>query len=161
MEDRRGASPTVRPGIGAHLPVAPRGQWVREEPTNQVSDSHVPRHRRWSSRQLHRLTGIASHAWAGLLVLTVSLGWVGYGVAAGFPSYWPVILQSIASIVTVVMLFAIQHLQARDQTVIHRKLDELLRATPHADNRIIAVEEAPDGDIEALTELNRQDRTAY
>ncbi len=56
------------------------------------------------------------------------------------------------------MLFAIQHLQARDQTVVQRKLDELLRASPEADNQVIAVEEASDGELEALTELNRHDR---
>jgi low affinity Fe/Cu permease len=114
--------------------------------------------RRWNSRQLHRLGGLASHAWAGVIVSLAALGWVVYGALTGFPSYWPVILQSVTAVVTVVMLFAIQHLQARDQTVMQRKLDEILRSLPNADNRVIAVEEAPDEELEALTELNRQDR---
>ena len=116
------------------------------------------RHRRWSSRQLHHLGVIASHAWAGCAVLAVALGWVAWGAATGFPSYWPVILESTTSIVTVVMLFAIQHLQARDQTVVQRKLDEILRSLPQADNQLIAVEEAPDEHLDALTEQNRRDR---
>jgi low affinity Fe/Cu permease len=41
------------------------------------------------------------------------------------------------------MLFVIQHLQARDRTVMQRKLDEILRSLPNADNRVIAVGEAP------------------
>jgi len=56
------------------------------------------------------------------------------------------------------MLFVIQHLQARDRTVMQRKLDEILRSLPNADNRVIAVEEAPDDELEALTDLNRHDR---
>jgi low affinity Fe/Cu permease len=124
------------------------------------ADSSPPRHRRWSSRQLHRLGVVASHAWAGSVVLCVALGWVAWGVASGFRSYWPVILQSVTSIVTVVMLFAIQHLQARDQTVVHRKLDEILRSIPKADNRLISFEEAPDDHLEARTERNRQDRSS-
>lgn len=115
-------------------------------------------HRRWSSRQIHRLGAAGSHAWAGTTVFALALAWIAWGVASGFPTYWPIILESVTSIVTVVMLFALQHLQARDQTVIQRKLDEILRAIPQADNQLIAFEDAPDEHIETLTELNRQDR---
>ena len=118
----------------------------------------VAGHRRWSSRQLHRLGLILSHAWAGSLVLCLALGWVVWGVATGFPRYWPIVLQSITSIVAVIMLFAIQHIHARDQTVVHRKLDEILRSIPMADNRMIAFEEAPDEHLDAQTKVNRQDR---
>jgi len=69
-------------------------------------------------------------------------------------------LESVTAIITVVMVFAIQHLQARDQTVIQRKLDEILRSIPRADNQVIALEEAPDEHLEALTKQNRQDRLA-
>src|ERR1700733_4361643 len=65
-------------------------------------------HRQWSSRQLHRLGAATSHAWAGVVAAAGALGWVIYGAVAGFPSYWQGILESITSIVTVVMLFAIQ-----------------------------------------------------
>ena len=120
--------------------------------------SDNPRYRRWSSRQLHRLGLLASHAWAGSVALVAAIGWVAYGAADGFPSYWAVVLQSITAIVTIVMLFTIQHLQARDQLVIHRKLDEMLRALPAADVRLIAAEEAPDEHLEAMTKQHRQDR---
>jgi low affinity Fe/Cu permease len=92
------------------------------------------------------------------VALAVALGWVVWGARSGFPSYWAVVLQSITSIVTIVMLFAIQHLHARDQTVIHRKLDEVLRSIPNADNQLIAFEDAPDDHLEARTRLNRHER---
>jgi low affinity Fe/Cu permease len=114
--------------------------------------------RRWSSRQLHLLGAIASHAWAGAVVLLVAVGWVLFGVVDGFPPYWQGVLESVTSMVTVVMLFAIQHLQARDQTVVQRKLDEILRAQSNSDRQLIALEEAPDEELEALTALNHQDR---
>jgi low affinity Fe/Cu permease len=115
-------------------------------------------HRRWSSRQLHRLGGLASHAWAGVIVALVALAWVLDGALTGFPSSWLAVLQSVTAVVTVVMLFVIQHLQARDRTVMQRKLDEILRSLPGADNRVIAVEEARDDELETLTDLNRRDR---
>ena len=133
-------------------------------PTAKTRSAHASKtssgspHRRWSSRQLHRLGVIGSHAWAGTTVFGLALAWTAWGIASGFPSYWPVILQSVTSIVTVVMLFAIQHMQNRDQVVIQRKLDEILRSIPQADNQLIAFEEAPDEHIETLTEINKQDR---
>ncbi len=56
------------------------------------------------------------------------------------------------------MVFAIQHTQARQQAAIQRKLDEVLRAITTADDRLIAVEEAPDEELEALADLNMEDR---
>ena len=88
----------------------------------------------------------------------MALGWAAYGVVTGFPAYWSIALQSITAIVAVIMLFTIQHVQARDQLVIHRKLDEVLRALPEADVRLIAAEEASDEHLEAFTEQHRQER---
>ena len=139
-----------------------RDPWLREHAAGEEGDHGsaftVSGHRRWSSRQLHRLGLITSHAWAGSVVLGLVLGWVVWGGVSGFRSYWPIVLQSTTSIVAVIMLFAIQHIHARDQTVVHRKLDEILRSIPMADNRMIAFEEAPDEHLDARTEINRQDR---
>lgn len=117
-----------------------------------------PRHRRWTSRQVHQVGLITSHAWAGWLVLAAALMWVGWGGVVGFPSYWAVALESTTSIVTIVMLFAFQHLQERNQTVIHRKLDEILRSNPDANNQMISLEHASDEHLDLLTERNRSER---
>jgi low affinity Fe/Cu permease len=98
----------------------------------------------------------ASQAWAGGVVFGVALAWVVVGAVTGFKSPWLGILSSVTSIVTVVMLFAIQHMQNRDQQVVQRKLDEILRAVPQADNQLIALEEAPDEEIEALSQHHPQ-----
>jgi low affinity Fe/Cu permease len=121
-------------------------------------ESESPRHRRWSSRQLHRLGELASHAWAASVALAIAIGWVAFGAATGFPSYWSIALQSITAIVTIIMLFTLQHLQARDRMVVHRKLDELIRSLPRADNRLMAAEDAPDEHLAAFGEFHRQDR---
>ena len=84
--------------------------------------------------------------------------WAGIGAVVGFPDWWETVLYSTASSVTVVMVFAIQHTQQREQLVIQRKLDELLRAQPGADDRLIASEAAPDEELEALEDMNADDR---
>ncbi len=109
---------------------------------------------------LHRLGEITAHAWAGVGVTLVVLGWVADGLLTGFTQRWQAVLSSTTAVVTVVMVFAIQHSQTREQAAVQRKLDELLRALPQADNRLISVEAAPDDELEALAELNLADRQA-
>jgi low affinity Fe/Cu permease len=116
------------------------------------------RHRSWSSRALHRLGDWASQAAAGVVVACVVAAWVAVGALTGFPRWWETILYSTAASVTVVMVFAIQHTQRREQLVTQRKLDELLRALPEADDQLIAAEGASDDELDALEGLNVADR---
>lgn len=107
---------------------------------------------------LHGLNEATAHSTTGLVAAAVILGWVVYGVLAGFPSWWDNVLYIASSTITLLMVFAIQHTQARQQSALQRKLDEVLRALPRADDRLIAVEEAPDGELEALATQDIADR---
>lgn len=111
-----------------------------------------------SSRLLHRLGELSSHAGAGLLAATLVLTWVVVGLVTSFPAWWETVLYSVTASVTFVMVFAIQHTQARQQSATQRKLDELLRAMATADDRVIAVEEAPDEELQALADRNLERR---
>jgi low affinity Fe/Cu permease len=114
--------------------------------------------RHWSSRLLHFVGEITSHSATGLVVAALVAAWVVFGIASAFPGWWDNVLFVASSTITLFMVFAIQHTQARQQAATQRKLDELLRAIPRADERLIAVEEAPDGELEALAGLNLEDR---
>jgi len=48
-----------------------------------------------------------------------------------------------------------KHTQAREQITFHRKLDEILRALPHADNTLLALEDAPDAALTASRTTHR------
>ena len=115
-------------------------------------------HRPSGSRALHRLGDASSHAGAGLLAAGFVLAWLIVGVFVGFPDWWETVFYSSSSAVTLVMVFAIQHTQSRHQSATHRKLDELLRSQPGADNQLIDVEDAPDHELQARADLNREDR---
>jgi low affinity Fe/Cu permease len=112
------------------------------------------RQRAFSSRVLHRLGRLSAHAGAGLLVAALVLGWLVVGVTVGFPAWWDNALYIASSLITLIMVFAVQHTQSRQAAATQRKLDELLRAVPAADNRLIALEEVPE---QQLDELNRRD----
>lgn len=114
--------------------------------------------RQRGSGLLHRLGDWTSHAAAGITAAVGVLGWLAVGIGLGFPNWWDNALYIASSSITLVMVFAIQHTQARQQSATQRKLDELLRALPHTDTRLIAVEEAPDDELQALADLNLADR---
>jgi len=63
------------------------------------------------------------------------------------------------STVTLIMVFAIQHTQAREQAATQRKLDELLRALPGAAESLMMLEEAPDHFIREVEEDQRAVRS--
>jgi low affinity Fe/Cu permease len=114
--------------------------------------------RSWGSILLHRLGEASAHSSAGLIAAAAVLAWACVGATVGFAAWWENLLYVVSSTVTLVMLFAIQHTQARQQSATQRKLDEILRALPRADGRFIAVEEAPDDELEALANRGRGDR---
>ena len=116
------------------------------------------RDKRWSSRVLHGIGTVSEHAAAGLIAAGALVTWVAFGIATQFPVWWDNILFVTSSSVTVVMVFALQHTQARQQAVTQRKLDELLRAQPTADDRLIALEGASDDELGALTDLSQAHR---
>ena len=84
--------------------------------------------------------------------------WAVVGFIFGFPQWWQTVLYSVTGSVTFVMVFVIQHAQQRQTFGTQRKLDELIRSSSHADNTLIAVEEAPDEHLQALAHLNIADR---
>ncbi len=111
------------------------------------------RHR--GSRVLHALDRWAARPTLALAVVTAVVVWVLYSVAFGFPARLETVFQTLAAATTLVMVFVIQHTQAREQEATQRKLDEILRASPEADNSLITLEEAPDNELKAATDAHR------
>ncbi len=60
-----------------------------------------------------------------------------------FPKNWVAAFELSASSITLIMVFAIQHTQGREQAATQRKLDELIRAFPGANEALMMLEEAP------------------
>ena len=114
--------------------------------------------RHWSSRLLHRLGESTAHAWFGIGATLLVVGWAAVGLIVDFPGWWQTVLYSVTGSVTFVMVFVIQHTQQRQTAATQRKLDELLRSSEAADSTVIAVEEAPDEDLEQLTRMHVAER---
>lgn len=108
--------------------------------------------RPWPSRVLHRLGEASAHSWAGVSAAVGVVAWGAFGAVVGFPGWWQVALYSVTASITFVMVFVIQHTQARQTQAMQRKLDELVRSGIRADDSLIAIEEALDEDLQALSD---------
>lgn len=114
------------------------------------------RHLPGTSRQLYRIEHYSSQPVATMTVVAGLVAMVVVGTAYGFPSWWFDAFTTGASGVTLVMVFAIQHTAGREQTAIQRKLDELLRAVPEAEQGLMLLEEAPDDALRDV-EVNQRE----
>jgi len=110
------------------------------------------------SRVLHALDRWAAKPTLALGVVTAVAVWVLFSAVFGFPARLEAVFQTLAAATTLAMVFVIQHTQARAQAATQRKLDEILRASPEADNTLITLEEAPDNELKAATDAHRDVR---
>ena len=147
-----GVVPPAQPSRDTNALTSSSGRVDRH--SHEDSDTWRGPHHTRSSHLLHRLGHWSSRAAAGVTVTCVLAAWAIVGLVTGFPTWWQVALYSTTSAVTVVMVFAIQHTQHREQMVTQRKLDELLRALPAADDRVIAAEAATDAELDDLIEMD-------
>jgi low affinity Fe/Cu permease len=97
----------------------------------------------WASRQCGR-----AHTFA--IAVVVVLVWAVTGPLFQFSDTWQLVINTGTTIVTFLMVFLIQATQNRDGKALQLKLDELIRATSHARNRLIALETLSDEELVAL-----------
>jgi low affinity Fe/Cu permease len=86
--------------------------------------------------------------------------WVLLSVIVGFPDRWERIFQLLVAAITVAMVFVIRQPPGRHQAATQRKLDEILRVLPGADNSLITLEHASDSELRATRHQHRQVRRA-
>jgi len=97
---------------------------------------------------------------ASVLVISGAGAWILVSIAAGFPARLETVFQTLVAALTLVMVFVIQHTQARQQRATQRKLDEILRALPGTDNSLLTLEHASDDELRAAGHQHREIRQA-
>ena len=95
------------------------------------------------SRILYRIEHYTVLPAVALVAIAAVVSFVVAIAILDFPSKWVAAFEISISSVTLVMVFAIQHTQGREQAATQRKLDELIRALPGADEGLMMLEEAP------------------
>ena len=95
-----------------------------------------------TSRILYRIEHYSSLPTVALVIVGSAICLVAIVAGSGFSRDWVAAFEVSVSAVTLIMVFAIQHTQAREQAATQRKLDELIRAIPGADEPLMMLEEA-------------------
>jgi low affinity Fe/Cu permease len=102
-------------------------------------------------RQLAHATAVAvGTPWAFFVAFSVVLVWALTGPAFGYSDSWQLMINTGTTVVTFLMVFLIQNTQNREAKVTQLKLDELIRAVKQARNRLVALEEMSDEELERI-----------
>lgn len=86
------------------------------------------------------------------LAFAAVLVWVSLGPRMKYDSAWIFVMSAISSVVTLIMVFVLNHAQSRDTAAINAKLDALIFAIEHADNRLIGMETLSTGEVDRIHE---------
>ena len=124
----------------------------------QESSDEQAEQRHPGSRVLHAVDRWAARPSLALGAVAAVVLWVLVSAVFGFPARLENVFWTLAAATTLIMVFVIQHTQARAQEATQRKLDEILLASPQADNTLITLEEAPDNELRAATHAHRDAR---
>ena len=76
--------------------------------------------------------------------------WLITGPVFKYSDTWQLLINTATTIVTFLMVFLVQHTQNRDTMALQLKLDELLRATKEARNKLIDIENFSDDELQQL-----------
>ena len=98
----------------------------------------------------------AGRSWTFIAAVATVLAWAATGPLFHWSDTWQLVINTGTTIVTFLMVFLIQHAQNRDTQAIHVKLDELIRATRGAHNRLIALEDQSEEELAAAREELRR-----
>jgi low affinity Fe/Cu permease len=83
------------------------------------------------------LTDVVGTPWAMLAAAAVIVVWAVTGPLFGFSDTWQLVINTGTTIVTFLMVFAIQASQNREAKAMHLKVDELIKATRGARNALM------------------------
>ena len=107
-------------------------------------------------RFAHGTANLAGTPIAFLLAIMSIVVWALTVPIYGFSDTWQLVINTSTTIVTFLMVFAIQNTQNRDSRALHLKLDELIRANDKARNRLVDLEDVPDAELKKLQDEFRR-----
>jgi len=87
---------------------------------------------------------------AFILATLVIILWAVASPIFGFSDTWLLVINTGTTIITFLMVFVIQHSQNKDTIAIPLKLNELIAVSCDASNRLVAIEDPTDGELDII-----------
>jgi low affinity Fe/Cu permease len=105
-----------------------------------------PRLARWCEHQVSR-------PGSSVAAIVFVVLWFISGPLYGWSNAWQLTINTTSSVITLIMVFLIQHTQRRDTQAIQLKLDELIRVNSEARNELISLEAKPENAVDEIREV--------
>ena len=93
---------------------------------------------------------IVGSFWSFVVAVLIILIWAATGPLFGLSDTWQLVINTGTTIITFLMVFLIQNTQNRDARAIHLKLDELIRSSTKASNKLLDLEHRSDEELKEL-----------
>jgi low affinity Fe/Cu permease len=136
------------PRLSVHPAGVPRGVQADQQNESRQSQGGV---RALFDRFAEGASSLAGSPWAFGVAALVLVVWALSGPLLGFTNTWQLIINTGTTIVTFLMVFLIQHSENKSSRAVQIKLDELIAVTMAASNRLIAIEDLSDEELDHLT----------
>lgn len=94
---------------------------------------------------LHRITEALGNPWALVVASTIVIAWFAVATTQHFSAAIQLPINTFTTIVTFLIVFVIQHTQNTHEDALQKKLDEIIRSLPDADDSLRGIEK-PDDD---------------
>ena len=91
-------------------------------------------------------------SWAFILAVLIIVLWAVTGPMFHYSDTWQLVINTGTTIVTFLMVFLIQNTQNREASAVQLKLDELIRASAAARNRLLTLEDLSEPELERMKE---------
>ena len=103
----------------------------------------------------------SGHPMAFAIAIGTIVIWALTGPWFRFGNTWLLVINTVATIITFLMIFLIRNAQNRESEAVQLKLDELIRATKEAQNALLDIEELSEEDLDRIkTRFERLARKA-
>jgi low affinity Fe/Cu permease len=97
-----------------------------------------------------KVTKVTGKPAAFILAIFVIIIWVISGPIFDFSDTWQLVINTGTTIITFLMVFVIQHSQNKDTLAIQLKLNELIAANYYASNRLVAIEDLTEEELDVI-----------
>ncbi len=92
----------------------------------------------------------SGHPMAFAIAISTIVIWALTGPLFRSSNTWLLVINTVASIITFLMIFLIRNAQNRESEAVQLKLDELIRATKAAQNTLLDIEELSEEELDRI-----------
>lgn len=96
---------------------------------------------KWFNKLAHTCAMTTGSPYAFIFAMGLVAAWIISGPFLRWSDTWQLVANTATTIITTLLVLLIQHTQNVNDTALHKKLDEIIRAIDKADNTLIGIED--------------------